>query len=169
MHYNDPFSQLKGLEIYLLLNMRGIRILWHPRIFQILLPTLRQMAPSYFRMNFRENAKSKAFFLELNIVNIFRPYFLINSISFRPTFSLELPQLFKNKYEKVVSKSITRVYANINLSGVYFACSFKTPIQLINKYHYCIQNTFFHNNACWETCILPKIRIILEVSKSNDM
>ena len=91
MHYNDPFSQLKGLEMYLLLNMRGIRILWDPRIFQILPPTLRQTAPSYFRTNFRENAKSKAFFLELNIVKIFRPYFLIGSISFRPTFSLELP------------------------------------------------------------------------------
>ena len=39
--------------------------------------------------NFREKVKSRTFVLELNIINIFRPCFLIYSLSFKPTFSLK--------------------------------------------------------------------------------
>ena len=49
----------------------------------------------FFRTNFRENAKIRTFLLELNIIIIFRPFFLIYLLSFRPTCSLELPQYSK--------------------------------------------------------------------------
>ena len=52
-------------------------------------------------------------------------------------------------------------------SDVILLVVLKRQFDLINKYHYCIQNTFFHNNACWETCILPRNCIIFKSIKNK--
>ena len=43
----------------------------------------------------------------------------------------------------------------------------KRQFELINKYHYYIPNPFFHNNTCWETCVLPRICIIFKSIKNK--
>ena len=42
----------------------------------------------------------------------------------------------------------------------------KWQFELINKYHYCIQNPILHNHTCWETSVLPWYRFIFKSIKA---
>ena len=53
------------------------------------------------------------------------------------------------------------------MSDVILLVVLKCQFELINKYHYCIQNPLFHNITCWETCGLPKIHIIFRIMKNQ--
>ena len=70
-----------------------------------------------------------------------------------PTLGQTVPRLFSEQIS---------IYRTFILLVVL-----KRQFELINKYHYCIQNTFFHNNACWETFILPRIRVIFKSIKKQ--
>ena len=97
--------------------------------------------------NFREKVKSRTFVLELNIINIFQPYFLIYSLSFRPTFSLELPQYSKRNRRRLL-QNLSPGCTQISIYWTFIlVLVLKRQYELINKYHYCIQSTYFHNNA----------------------
>ena len=52
-------------------------------------------------------------------------------------------------------------------SELILLAALKRQFELINKYHYCIRNTFFHNNGCWEPCILAKICVIFKSFKDQ--
>ena len=69
--------------------------------------------------------------------------------------------------ETMVAKKVVSLHRAINV-GVYLLAALKCQFELINKYLYCIRNTFFHNNGCWDPCILAKIRVIFKSIKNQN-